>query len=331
MKTRIAVFICAACAVAPPAVAADGLPVTGLDGRVGVISPDGTYRIVTFITGSHTEVARLHTDGAEIARSRTIPGTYAVPAVAYDSSASGLSHDGRTLVLIRPRRQIPSKRTSLAVLDAQRFLVRKTITLKGEFSVDAVSPDGGRVYLIQYQALSRHGFDPTKYAVRSLNVQTGKLDPAPIIDPREPDDKMGGLPVTRMMSADGRWAYTFYSGGAHPFIHALDTVGRTARCVDLDALAKRQDLFQLRLRLARGGHELQVVDGRRRPVALMDTQTFRISAPSAAKPRPAVAPAPSRTDQSGGKTLWPYAAVAAILLALLAFTLRPLARASRAR
>jgi hypothetical protein len=155
MKKRIVVLLGLVTIVCPAAVAADGLPVTGLDGRVGVVSPDRAYRVVTFVSRTHTVVARMHFQGAAIERSRTIPGRYAVPAVAYDSSGSGLSQDGRTLVLIRPRTTIPQKTTSLAILDARRLLVEKQIKLRGDFSFDAVAPDGSRIYLIQYLALSR--------------------------------------------------------------------------------------------------------------------------------------------------------------------------------
>src|SRR3954451_446021 len=257
MKTTT-VLALLGCLVALPALAhADGLPVTGLDGRVGVVSHDGKYRTVTFVANKQTIVARLHVDGGNIARYRAIPGQFAIPAVAYDSSPSGLSADGRVLALIRPRVTIPQPRTRLALLDAGRLLVRKTIPLRGDFSLDAISPDGSKLYLIEYKSLSRRSFDPTQYAVRSFDTASGKLDPQPVTDPTEPDEKMGGLPVTRTMSADGRWAYTLYSGSEHPFVHALDTVGHTARCIDLDALTKRDDLFQMRLRTAAGGHKLQ--------------------------------------------------------------------------
>ena len=74
------------------------------------------------------------------------------------------------------------------------------------------------------------------------------------------------------MSADGRWAYTLYSSAQRPFVHALDTVGNTARCIDLDALTKRNDLFQMKLRLARGGEQLQIVKAKN-PVMLVDTHS----------------------------------------------------------
>jgi hypothetical protein len=313
--------------LAPVAAAADGLPVTGVDGSDGVAASGGAYRYVTFPGGGQTIVARLRTDGGSVARYRAIDGRFTVPAVALDGSGSGLSTDERTLVLIRPRAGLAQKRTRLAVVDARRLTIARRITLAGDFSFDALSPDGKTAYLVQYLSLSRRNFDPTNYKVRSLDTATGKLDPAPIVDPREPDEKMGGLPITREMSPDTRWAYTLYSGGEHPFIHALDTSGRTARCIDLDALTGRDDLFQLRLRTAGGGRRLEVVKGTA-PVQVVDTRTFVVSEPRPAA-KPSLRPSPQHDD--GGTPVWPWA-VALVLVALLAAaSARPLARAARAR
>jgi hypothetical protein len=197
-----------------------------------------------------------------------------VPAVALDGSASGLSADGTTLSLIRPRARFPQRRTNLMILNAKSLRSQRRTTLRGDFSFDAISPDGGLLYLVQY--LSRR--DPTSYAVRAYDVNAGRLLRAPIVDPREPDEQMGGFPITRSYSPDRRWAYTLYDGRQHPFIHALDTVGRTAACIDLDPLTGRRDLMDLRLRL---GETLDVVD-RSGPVASVDTRTFRVEYPSGA-------------------------------------------------
>jgi hypothetical protein len=213
-------------------------------------------------------------------------------------------------VLIRPRARFPRARTAVAVLDARRLRVRTVRTLEGDFSFDALSPDGASMYLIEYR--SRR--DPTRYAVRLYDLRAGRLVPAPVVDPREPDERMRGYPITRATSADGRWHYTLYDGaGGHPFVHALDTEGRTAACIDLDALAGVPDLFRLRLALERGGRELVVLD-RGAPVATVDLATFRVRTPG---PAPARTPGPARGG--GGAPPWTLAIpVAAALLALAA-------------
>ena len=61
---------------------------------------------------------------------------------------------------------------------------------------------------------------------------------------------MGGMPLSRAVSPDGRFVYTLY-GAEEPFIHALDTVGRTAKCIDLPQFAG-QDISSLRIGLVDG-------------------------------------------------------------------------------
>ena len=91
-----------------------------------------------------------------------IPGRFALPAVAYDGLPAGLSADGRTLILVNPRKRFPRTSTTLAVIDPKRMRLRSHVHLSGDFSFDAISPDGRLLYLIQY--LSKR--DITDYAVR---------------------------------------------------------------------------------------------------------------------------------------------------------------------
>jgi hypothetical protein len=288
--------------LAAPAAGADGLPVGNVDaGPTGATAPGSDARYVTLGAQAGTVVAKVRRDGGQVLRSRPLAGNFTVPGVALDGSAAGLSADGTTLSLIRPRAGFPQAHTKLLVLDATRLQVKRRITLRGDFSFDAISPDGASLYLIQY--LSRR--NPTRYAVRAYDVSTGRLVPDAIVDPREPEERMGGYPVTRAYSADGRWAYTLYDGaGKHPFVHALDTMGRTAACIDLDGLSPGRDVYGLRLAVDDGNHSLTVVDGAQ-DVAVVDTRTFRVAAPAA-------------PDRGGGVSqalLWPAVAVAALVAA----------------
>ena len=62
------------------------------------------------------------------------------------------------------------------------------------------------------------------YEIRAYDLAAGRMLPQPIVDPREPDEKMQGLAITRAVEPGRRWAYTLYTG-AESFVHALDTVG----------------------------------------------------------------------------------------------------------
>jgi hypothetical protein len=230
-------------ALAAPAAYADGLPVLGVDvGADGVTVPGSDARFVALGTPRGTVVARISLRGGRVQSFRYVSGRYTVPAVAYDGSVGGLSASGRTLVLLVPRVTFPRERTRLRVLDAVTLRTRETIDLRGDYSFDAISPDGAWLYLIHYVSPD----DPTHYEVRAYDVRRGRMLAEPIVDPDEAGEEMRGNPLTRTTSPDGRWAYTLYDGNGKPFVHALDTVGRTARCLDLDALAGR-DLNGARL------------------------------------------------------------------------------------
>jgi hypothetical protein len=297
---------------------ADGLPVLGIDvGGVGVVAPSGSVRYVTIPAGGRTVLAAVRVRDGRIVTSKVLPGTFTIPAVAYDGSVGGLSGDGRTLVLIEPRRGFPRARTRLAVIEVGTTLrLRRTIALTGDFSFDAVSPRGSSIYLIEYTSPS----DPTRYLVRAYDVRAHRLLARPITDSREPDEKMRGTPLSRASSADGRWAYTLYDGaGSTPFVHALDTRRGTARCIDLPALAGA-GARPRGLRLDERRQTL-VVLRERRSGAEIDTRSFRVRPPTSAS---------QGVFRSGAGRSWGLIVVPAVgALALAAASLLVLRRRRR--
>jgi hypothetical protein len=304
--TSLALALLAIAALAPPAWG-DGLPVAVDTSPQGVVTSAGDLRYVAIESERRTAVAAVDPNGGTLLRSTFLDGRFTIPAVAYDGSASGLSADRGTLVLIRPRARFPRRRTSFAVVDPQRMRLRKVVRLRGDFSFDALSPDGSSLFLIQY--LSRR--DPSQYHVRVYDLRRNRLDPEPIVDPRESADEMYGYPITRANSPDGRWAYTLYDGMEHPFIHALDTRERRAVCIDLEAPRGGPGPYDWRLDVGADGRQLTVV-GKRGPLALVDTRTFKVSEPPSA---------PAGRD--GGGPPWALlGAVAAMLLAAAAVLLR---------
>jgi hypothetical protein len=266
MRTRFLTAALAALALAPLA-RADGLPLLDSGAPAIVRGSDGG-RYVAVPSGRDTVVTHL---GDNVAfASRTLDGRFTVPVVAIDGTAAGLSADRSTFVLIAPRRGFPRARTTFAVLDAGSLRLRTTVVLHGDFSFDALSPDGTRMYLVHYQSKT----DPTRYEVRAYDLVRDRLLPEPIVDPTEVDEQMRGYPITRATTPDGRYAYTLYDGaGKMPFVHALDTVKGEARCIDLDMLAGREDLYQLGLDLRVGGTRLAVVSGSTQ-VTAFDTRTY---------------------------------------------------------
>ena len=182
MPTVVALF-----AALPVAAAADGLPGEGVVADP-VSAPGGEVEYVA-TNARHVTILREQARGGRILRQLRLRGTFTVPAVAYDGSPSGLSADGRTLVLIKPRTSWPRKSTSFVVIDARHMQVRRHISLRGDFSFDAISPNGRIAYLIQY--LSPR--DVTKYAVRAYDLPARRLFGATVVDKSEPDEDMSWI------------------------------------------------------------------------------------------------------------------------------------------
>ncbi len=293
-------------ALAAPAAAADGLPIP-TETASGVSSADGSYYVTRNSGGGGTTVRAEDASGT-LLRSTHIPGKFTVPAVALDGSPSGLSADGKTLVLIKPRARFPQSKTELLILNAPQLSVLERLTLDGDFSFDAISPNGARLYFIEY--LSRT--DPTRYAVRAYDVGGTRMLREPIVDPDEHAGEMRGYPMNRVTSADGRWAYTLYDGGGkRPFVHALDTAEGKAVCVDLPTSIPIRTLRSSHLGMSGDSSQLTVLDSRDHPVAIIDTGTFEVSEPGT--------PAPSGRD---GAIPWSFLAPALVLLAAGTLVLR---------
>ncbi len=91
---------------------------------------------------------------------------------------------------------------------------------------------------------------------------------------------MGGIPIARASSAEGRWAYTLYARrGDEPFVHALDTVKREAFCIDLPLAVTYDRQFSLRLTLG-SPRQLTVWLGTGRKAASIDTRTWKVQGSS---------------------------------------------------
>lgn len=246
----------------------------GLESPNGVVSSTSAIRYVARRRGRRTDVLAIATGGGRTVASRRLPGRWGVPAVSLDGTPTGLSADDSALVLAETRARFPRPRSRLVILDGDNLRLRERITLRGDFSVDAVSPDGSTLYLIENLSPN----DPTNpYLVRAYDVIQGRLLPEPIVDPREPNDRMQGYAITRVSSPDGRWAYTLYDRPqSMPFIHALDTSERRAVCIDLGPIPGIGDYAAVRMDLGAGGRRLSLLV-RGRPQAVIDTRTFRVS------------------------------------------------------
>jgi hypothetical protein len=256
----------------PPGALAAGGPVAPVQNRY-TGTAGNPYRYAAFEANGNTVVKEQEAGAGPAVPGLSIRGRYGIPGVDYSGSMTGLSADGRTLILARIPAGTPDT-TRLLVLDTAPLTIRAMLTLPGWSTVDAVSPDGRWLYLIHYASS-----DITKYEVLAYDLPADRLLAQPVVDPRERDEAMTGIPINRVMSASGRWAYTLYlRPSGLPFIHALDTTHHRAVCIDLRPLANI-DISSAHLVLLPGGTTLQVdLGGVSR--AAIDTQTFRVSAGS---------------------------------------------------
>jgi hypothetical protein len=107
-------------------------------------------------------------------------------------------------------------------------------------------------------------------------MRSGKLLAKPVIDRREWETVMRGSPMSLLASPGGTWVYTLYSGGKHPFIHALDTRHVQAVCVDLPETWNRIDVSGLRLSWTPEGRLAVRYQSGGSPLATVDVKKLRV-------------------------------------------------------
>jgi len=198
---------------------------------VGLVSQDHQRIYTATPQGTHTQITVTHMKDGAILRQFTIPGSYSTAEQDYTKSV--LSFAGQWLAL----KQVGgSESTStFVVIDTKVGKVVKAIQLQGTFDLDAISPDGSRLYLLE-----RLHDTIGHYYVRRYDVNEGQLVQTIIADKAEINDpRMIGSALTRQMATDGTRAYTLYTDTRSniAFVHLLPLASdyNGARCIDLPA------------------------------------------------------------------------------------------------
>jgi hypothetical protein len=112
--------------------------------------------------------------------------------------------------------------------------------------------------------------------VRAYDIASNTLLPGRVADRTQKNWVMEGYPISRALSADGRWVYTLYGNpNGFPFVHALDTVRGVAHCVGLPWRGSQNAVYNMRLALRRGSLAVHWMSGR--PWLRMDTVSWRLS------------------------------------------------------
>jgi hypothetical protein len=266
------VFAVAALVAAPAALADGQMPFAAQDSS-GVLSPDGSIRYLALSDGANTVLAAMQTKDGTLHNEAPLLGSYGIPTIVAGGPGAGLSPDGRTLVVGNTDLGTTSR---FLVYDTRTMRMKNAILLNGSFAFDALSPDASRLYLIQH---TEAGYgDYSHYVVRAYDLRTNRLLPGRIADRTQKGWVMDGYPLTRVVSADGRWVYTLYQNGGvggYPFVHALDTVKGVAHCIGIP-LEDPNGVGNLVLSLGNGGRTLAVHWRSGRPWLDVNTATWRI-------------------------------------------------------
>jgi hypothetical protein len=275
-------FALLAALVLAPSALADGPGVSpGVDfGGDGVVAASGLVRYTTLSGPRSTMLEAIRMHDGHVLRWRPIPGAFGIPLVTYNGTPGGIARDGRLLVLAEPGyAPPPAVVTTFQLVDPHTFGY-ETISLKGSFAFDALSPDARRLYLIQHVSAT----NLTRYVVREYDVSTGRLLPQAIADRTQRGWVMQGSPLARTVSANGRFVYTLYQNpGGYPFVHALDTMRGVAHCIGLPWSGDQSIFSTMKLSLDDHGGTLALSvpwSGREHPATLpsfrIDTESYRL-------------------------------------------------------
>lgn len=244
-----------------------------LQGPAGITAPAQKYRFVTLHGSRATKLAAIDKATGKVVRSRSLRGEWGIPYVTFSGAVDGLSRDGKTLVIadwVQAKNSPFRPRSSFRIYGTNLLDLRSRFTLRGDFSFDALSPDGQTLYLIQHVGDENDVF---KYLVRAYDLRARHLLPRVIADKSQQGWIMRGLPMKRLASADGRWVYTLYrQDGGYPFVHALDAVHRSAVCIGIPWQGNQDPLGEATLALE-GGKLLISAGGRQFAI---DTETQQL-------------------------------------------------------
>jgi hypothetical protein len=200
----------------------------------GIVSQDHTRLYHTAPSSDHTTITLYDTRNGASIRAFDISGAYTTATAGFADAV--LSPDGRWLAL--RSQKPPSGQSQFALVDTNAGKPVKEFTLKGDFELDALSPEGTMVYLIERTNDAAH-----HYYIRAYDATFTQLLDGYVADKRELEDpQMTGYAVARQVDPNGKRAYTLYVDPAnnHAFIHVLPLFNASdvngpifARCLDL--------------------------------------------------------------------------------------------------
>jgi hypothetical protein len=226
-------------ALSDPARTAGSVVRLGTGGRVldtwpdGVVSGDGRTLVIAEAAGQDTTVRAIGATDGSVLLARSLGGTWILPRIGRDGLPAGVSDAGATVVLAAADAATAAVSHFAILSDGLR---RETaVDLRGQFSFDALSPNGGTMFLVEHQG-------GANYAVRSWTPDVGLHDGV-VVDKSNVDEQMAGYPIAQAPAGQGL-VFTMYRG-PETFVHALDTTNEFAVCIDLEGMPDTMDELDL--------------------------------------------------------------------------------------
>jgi hypothetical protein len=190
-----------------------------------VVPGDGSWKVT--LKEKQTLVERRVPKGSWKA---TLAGQFRVPIVTTRGMRAGPSSDGTSLALVASSPGSSSETRFVVVTKSNAT----NITLTGQWTFDAISPDGRRLYLAQ-------SIGGDAYIIRPVDVFTGTAGVAltiksvavNVVPSDEDGPRMEGLPMERLASSPDGFVLTLYDGPGFPFVHALQIRDSYTLCYDL--------------------------------------------------------------------------------------------------
>ena len=236
----------------------------------GLFSQDHKRIYSAVPQGSQTAITITNAQTGATLHAFSIAGSYSTTGTPY--TTSDMTTDGRWLAL----RATDQAGGAIALIDTQAEKLVKTVRLGTNFYLDAISPDGGTLFLLQYLP-GQNG----RYYVRSYDVNASRLNGGIIADKDEINDpRMVGSALTRQVARDGSFAYTLYVDTARniAFVHMLPLIQgnnlayppNIARCLDLPVGKSAKLLRYYTLALSKDGSTLYAANGALGIIAKME-------------------------------------------------------------
>jgi hypothetical protein len=170
---------------------------------------------------------------------------------------------------------------------------RHRLELAGTIEPDAVSPDGGSLFVLEWLPATA----PERYRVRMIDLPGGAAQPLLTRDklpvPAGAEEEMRGEGRQAVLSPDREVLYTLYThqadhqhtrdlvagrpGGVHAFVHVLHLTLRWAYCLDLPDPFGHGPAAGHALALSPDGRRLLVVDLTGGRLAEADTESLTVT------------------------------------------------------